>query len=238
MEFVGTFLIVFVSCWSFGLYRRKSLGILDMALLQGMLVGSVTWAGVAFSGAHFNPVVSLAKACLQHISLTNALVYIVIQAVASFMGALLALLTSTIDVQNPKDVTIGYPEPEAGYTLFQCFFLEFFASFLLLLVYSGTVLERSAPSNVFGFAVGGVYALAFLMMGNSTGGCVNPVKVLGAHLVTQDFQHSWLYWLADAAGGLFAAFYYDFFLRDLSGDVEKFEELEEEAQGTEQKRLN
>lgn len=230
MEFLGTFVIAFVSCWSFGQFRRKALSILDVALLQGTVTGSVTWAGIAFSGSHFNPVISILKACLQQIGVSNAIVYVGVQLVASFLGALLALLTSPSNVQNPKEISIGYPTPEPGYTLFQCFVLEFFASFLLVLVYSGTVLERAAPSNVFGFAVGGVYSLAFLALGSSTGGCINPAKVFGAHLVAGDFRHSWMYWLSAIAGGLFAGFYYDFFLRKLDVDVEQFDELEAEAQ--------
>ena len=226
IEFLGTFVIAFVTFWSFGLYRNKLLGYLDMALIQGMIIGSMTWAGLAFSGAHFNPTITILKACLQEISVPNACVYVAVQMLASFFGALLAILTSVVQEKNAP--SISFPHPEPGYTQFQCFFLEFFASFVLVLVYSATVLDRKAPSNIFGFAIGAVYALSFLAIGGSTGGCVNPIKVFGGHLVLFDFTNSGIYWLSTVTGGVFAGFYYDFFLRSLEADVDAFEDLDQE----------
>ena len=71
---------------------------------------------------------------------------------------------------------------------------------------------RAAPSNVFGFVIGAVISVAHLVLQTLSGGCVNPVRIFGPGLVSQDFSSVILYSGSELAGGLLASFYYDFFL--------------------------
>ena len=223
-EFMGTFFIVYISCWSFALYRKHTIRIVELAAINGFTVASLTWAGLPYSGAHFNPVINAVQGCLQRTPISNVLVYTGIQLVASFFAALIAMMTIVTDHQNIKMEIRAYPIPDQTYSNFQIFFVEFIGSFLYIMVYSATVSDKRAPSNVFGFAIGGLFMMTTLAFGTVTGACLNPVRIFGPQLVNWNFSNGWMYWLANGSGGLFAGFYYDFFLRKIDDDVAAFDE--------------
>ena len=100
---------------------------------------------------------------------------------------------------------------------------EFIASFFYVLVYSATILDKRAPSNIFGYAIGIVFALATMAIGSQTGACLNPIRAIGPQIIAGDFTYIYLYTLSNIFGGLFAGFYYDFFLKDIESLQNIFE---------------
>ena len=57
-EFIGTFVIVFASCWSFKSYELAKISISGLAGVNAMVLAFAMWAGYATSGAHYNPVIT------------------------------------------------------------------------------------------------------------------------------------------------------------------------------------
>ena len=212
VELIGTFVIVFVSCWSFVALKMGRVSYLGLGISNGLTLAACAWAGIAASGAHFNPVVTLVKAGVRAMSVSRATAYIIAQLAGSFVAALAVVLVTPFEYQQMEEKIVGYPEPRVGVSSLQIFVPEFIGSALYLLAFLALIVDRRAPTNVFGFGLGAVIAGCSVAFGPATGGCVNPVRLFGPHIVSNRFEHAWVFWAATVAGGLFAGFYYDFFM--------------------------
>lgn len=232
VELIGTFLIVFVSCWSWVAFEMGRVSYLGIGLANGLILAACTWAGIAASGAHFNPVVTLVKTGVRSMSVSRATVYVVAQLAASLSAALAVVLVTPFEFQQKEGKVVGFPEARAGVASLQVFVAEFVGSALYMLAFFALVVDRRAPTNVFGFGLGAVIVGCSVAFGATTGGCVNPIRLFGPHIVCNRFQQSWVYWSATVAGGLFAGFYYDFFM--LKNESFDFLEEADDAPGNSQ----
>jgi glycerol uptake facilitator-like aquaporin len=154
-ETLGSAFLVAVVIGS-GIYaQRLSPGDVGLQLLENSIA---TGAGLvalilAFgpvSGAHFNPVVTLADRLLGGISTRAAVVYSIAQVVGGCLGAIVANLMFDLDAVNISTHTRSSGGLWLG---------EFVATLGLLLVIFGVV--RSGRSAVAPFAVGGYIAAAY-----------------------------------------------------------------------------
>lgn len=55
--------------------------------------------------------------------------------------------------------------------------------FLYVFTYYATVLDSKAPNNVFGYAIGSIIGLSILGGVSISGGCGNPVRIIGPALL-------------------------------------------------------
>lgn len=211
VEFTGTFIIVFVTCWSYTVLADKKPDYMALALANGLVLAACVWAAFNVSGAHFNPVITIVNLFIRNMPLGQAVLYLFSQLTASFLAAVLAILVLPKSALVDEDSSFGYPETK-NITDFQAFIVEFVLSMFYVFAYSATVIDKRAPSNVFGFALGSVVMVGALTVGPYTGGVVNPIRIFGPYLVNGKFDNMVVYWLATFAGGLFAGFYYDYFL--------------------------
>ena len=135
--------------------QRLSPGDTGLQLLEN---STATGAGLvalilalgAVSGAHFNPVVTLADRMLGGTSTRDAGVYVVAQVVGACAGAVVANLMFGLSAVNLSTHTRSGGDIWLG---------EFVATFGLLLVILGVV--RSGRSSVAPYAVGGYIAAAY-----------------------------------------------------------------------------
>ena len=79
-------------------------------------------------------------------------------------------------------------------------------------MYYGLVINRDAPTNVFGIGIGAVITIAHVTIGVFTGACVNPIRVFGPALLKENVQHLPMYIVSEFLGGLFAAYYFEFYI--------------------------
>lgn len=90
--------------------------------------------------------------------------------------------------------------------------IEAVITFLLLFAIFGTAVDPRHP-NIGGFGVGLTVAANILMAGPLTGGAMNPARVFGTGIVTQDpifFEQQWVYWVGPIVGAVVAALLYQF----------------------------
>jgi glycerol uptake facilitator-like aquaporin len=154
-EAVGAGFLVAIVIGSGIAAQRLSPGDSGLQLLEN---STATGAGLvalilalgAVSGAHFNPVVTLADRMLGGTSTRDAGVYVVAQVLGACAGAVVANLmfglsavTLSTHTRSGADIWLG----------------EFVATFGLLLVILGVV--RSGRSSVAPYAVGGYIAAAY-----------------------------------------------------------------------------
>jgi len=222
-EFFGTFFIVFVSCWTFNSLAYKQINWLGLALANGLTVAACSWIAITASGAHFNPVVTLIRLSSKGLSIPLALIYICVQLFASILASLFVILITPFEFQQDDISIIGYPRPNPLMSDFQIFVVEFLGSCIYVFAYYAFVMDRRAPKNVFGYALGAAIMVSTVAFGPFSGACINPVRIFGPHIVTGKYSHGLSYWMADIFGGLFAGFYYEcFFMKDnLTGESEE-----------------
>jgi aquaporin Z len=197
-EFMGTFAMVFFGTGA--------------AILEELHPGSVTGWGVAgafglvimvmiyvfgpFSGAHFNPAVSMG------FLLTGAITGVEFGAylVAQFAGGIAA--SSLLAYIFPQSVNLGGTFFTIG--LLPAFVLEVLLTFFLMLV----ILRISAEGNwnalLSGFVIGSTVCLAALVVGPLTGASMNPARSLGPALAAGRFEGLWIYLTAPFLGAAIA----------------------------------
>jgi len=154
-EAVGTGFLVAIVVGSGIAAQRLSPGDTGLQLLEN---STATGAGLValilalgtVSGAHFNPVVTLADRLLGGTSTRDAGVYAVAQVIGACLGAVVANLMFGLDA-----VTLSTHTRSGG----GVWLGEFVATFGLLLVILGVV--RSGRASVAPYAVGGYIAAAY-----------------------------------------------------------------------------
>lgn len=210
-EFIGSFLIVFVTCWSFTALQLDQIGYLALGIANALIVASCAWAGYTNSGAHFNPVITILRLSMGNMNPSKAVFYIIAQLLGSFFAALLVILLIPYDFQQDLETFIGFPKISIIVSDFQAFLMEFIFSMLYVFVYFATIVDKRAPTSVFGFALGAVILLGSISIGAYTNACINPIRIFGPHLLIGRVNNTVIYWLANLTGGIFAGFYYTFF---------------------------
>jgi arsenate reductase len=154
-EALGTALLVAIVIGS-GIYAQRlspndaGLQLLENSIATGAGLVAIIVAFGAVSGAHFNPVVTLADRLLGGLGTGAAVVYVVAQIVGGCIGACVANLMFGLDAVN-----ISHHARTGG----GLWLGEFVATLGLLLVIFGAV--RSGRSSAAPFAVGGYIAAAY-----------------------------------------------------------------------------
>jgi glycerol uptake facilitator-like aquaporin len=154
-EALGSAFLVAIVVGS-GIYAQRlsphdvGLQLLENSTATGAGLVALILAFGPVSGAHFNPVVTLADRLLGGISAAAASVYVVAQIVGACAGAIVANLMFDLDAVNLSTHTRSSGGVWIG---------EFVATLGLLLVIFGIV--RSGRSAVAPFAVGGYIAAAY-----------------------------------------------------------------------------
>jgi glycerol uptake facilitator-like aquaporin len=154
-EAVGTGLLVAVVVGS-GIFAQRlspgdhGLQLLENSIATGAALVALILAFGPVSGAHFNPVVTLADRLLGGMSSTAAAVYAGAQVVGGCAGAVVANLMFELDAVDLSERTRSSGGLWLG---------EVVATFGLLLVILGVV--RSGRASAAPFAVGGYIAAAY-----------------------------------------------------------------------------
>ena len=200
-EFIGTAFLVAAVIGSGIMGEKLSGGNVAIALLAntiatGAALVALILAFGAISGAHFNPVVTLADAIEGGQTWTDALAYVAVQIVGGIAGAVMAHLMFGLSV-----VSISL-HARPGWALA---FSEFIATFGLLVVILGCARFRSSMVPV---AVGSYITAAYWFTASTS--FANPAVTI-ARSLSNTFAGIRpvdvpLFLVAQVAGGLAATF--------------------------------
>jgi MIP family channel proteins len=196
-EVFGTFALVAVAAG--GEVVAKVVGDVSpaaRAVAPALLVMAMIYAIGNCSGAHFNPVVSLAFA------LRGAFPWETVPAywLAQVVGAVLA--GGFLRLVFPDAPDLGATLPHAGTGAALAF--EVFLTTLLVTVALGTATRHELIGPNAAVAVGGTIALAGLIGGPVSGASMNPARSLGPAVVGGTTQQLWIYFLGPAVGAVLA----------------------------------
>ncbi len=199
-EALGTFALVFCGTGAIVINQESggAIGHLGVSLSFGLIVLAMIFAFGNLSGAHLNPVVSLAFVVAKKFPLRYLLPYVISQ----LLGAVLASLL--LHCLFPHNLLLGATLP-AGSAI-QSFVLEFIITFLLMLVIMQVAHGSKERGIHASWAIGATVFLAALFAGPISGGSMNPVRSYAPALLSAHFEHLWIYLTAPFGGALSAVF--------------------------------
>lgn len=199
-EVMGTFMLVTVAAGAGMVDQRYPGQISDTGAVvaPGLMVMAIILFSGHVSGAHLNPVVSLAFALRADFPWRRVPGYLL----AQFAGALLAawLLTALVGVP----ASAGMTEPGDLTSTMQAVAAEALLTFGLVSVILGTASGFQNVGPIGAIAVGGYIALAGLWSDPLSGASMNPARSLGPAAVAGDLDGQWIYLLGPTLGALLA----------------------------------
>jgi aquaporin Z len=212
-ELLGTFLLVEAGAGApvVNAFTHGSIGRGAAVTAPGLAVMAVILFMGAVSGAHLNPIVSIAFAARGDFPWRRVPGYVLVQ----LLGATLAVLF--LDAMFGKVGMLGATLPGAGIDDGQALLMELVLSAGLVSTILGTASRSQNVGALSAVAVGGYIVLAGLWSSPITGASMNPARSFGPALVLGDFAHYWIYAIGPLAGALLAVGL-AFILRGHGGD--------------------
>ena len=199
-ELFGTFLLVTVGAGGAVLEAKTNGGIGRVAEVTapGLLVMAVILFMGAVSGAHLNPIVSVAFALRRDFQWRRVPGYLAAQLIGAVLACLLLrALFGTVG-------HLGATLPQPGFTTTQAFVVEAVLSLGLLSTILGTASTAQNVGPLAALAVGGYIVLAGLWASPASGAAMNPARSLGPDLVRGEFNQLWPYLAGPSLGMLIA----------------------------------
>ncbi len=199
-EVFGTFLLVLVAAGAdvVAAVSHGAVGRNAAVTAPALMVLAVILFMGTVSGAHLNPVVSLAFALRREFPWRRVPGYVAAQMVGAALACLvLAALFGRVGL-------LGATVPGAGITDVQAVVVEALLTLGLVSTILGTASGAQNVGPLSAVAVAGYIALAGLWASPISGASMNPVRSLGPELVRLDFAHVWVYLVGPLAGALAA----------------------------------
>jgi aquaporin Z len=197
-EVLGTFLLVLAAAGGGLLHAEGQISLAAAVVAPALMVMAVILFMGAVSGAHLNPVVSVAFALRGDFPWKRVPGYIVVQ----LAGATLACLFLLAVFGNVEHLGATLPGP--AYKAWQAFLMEIALTGGLVSVILGTASEAQNVGLFGGFGVGGYIALAGLWAAPVSGTSMNPARSFGPALVAGDWRAYWAYVAGPLLGAMIA----------------------------------
>jgi aquaporin Z len=210
-EMLGTFMLVLVAAGGAILHGEGQISLAAAVVAPGLMVMAVILFMGAVSGAHLNPVVSLAFALRRDFPWRRLFGYVLVQLAGAALACLF-LKAVLGDVQN-----LGATLPGPGYADWQALLMEIALTVGLVSVILGTASAAQNVGAIAALGVGGYIALAGLWSAPVSGASMNPARSFGPALVSGDFDSYWVYVAGPLAGALIAVVF-AYVLRGGGGD--------------------
>jgi aquaporin Z len=199
-ELFGTFLLVLAAAGG-GVVAVLSHGAVSRSaevVAPGLTVMAVILFMGKVSGAHLNPVVSLAFAMRRDFPWSRVPAYVVAQLV----GATLACLFLWAVLGDNGG--LGATEPGPGITGWQATLIEAVLTLGLVSTILGTASGAQNIGALSALGVGGYIVLAGLWASPISGASMNPARSFGPDLVTLAFANFWIYLVGPTVGAIVA----------------------------------
>jgi aquaporin Z len=193
------------------LHAKGQISLAAAVAAPGLTVMAVILFMGAVSGAHLNPVVTVAFALRHDFPARRALGYVIAQLV----GATLACLFLLAVFGNVEHLGATLPGP--GYHGWQALLIEIALTAGLVSVILGTASAAQNVGTIGALGVGGYIALAGLWAAPVSGASMNPARSFGPALVSGDWSSFWAYLIGPAVGALLAVVF-AMILRGRGGD--------------------
>ena len=210
-EFLGVFALVTVA--SAAVAVAGDIGLLGVALAQGLILAAMIASLMRISGAHFNPAVTLGLLVTRRIAPGLAVVYWIAQLAGATVAALVIGLLYPSRFDRVLESSVPAVNHDTGFGVGAALGLEMLLTFFLVwVVFAVAVDPRRAAGGAAAFAIGLVVTVDILVGGPITGAAMNPARAFGPQLVFGVWDDAWIYYAGPFLGGLVAALLYAWLL--------------------------
>ncbi|XP_075087186.1 nodulin-26-like [Nicotiana tabacum] len=199
-ELVGTYIFIFVGCGSALVDRERTLTIGGIAMAWGLSLMGLIYTLGHFSGAHFNPAVTIALAAARKLPLLHVPMYVFPQ----FLGSTLACLTLSVLFNHQGDILPTLTQYKNPVTDFEAITWEFIMTLILMFVICGAATDDRASKEQAGVAIGVTLLFEVLIAGPITGASMNPARSLGPAIVSGVYKNQWVFVIAPILGAMTA----------------------------------
>ncbi|MFC4426921.1 MIP/aquaporin family protein [Deinococcus navajonensis] len=190
-ELLGTFVLTLASVGALLLARQGLLPeVAATALTPGLVVLAMVYSLGDVSGAHINPVVTLAFALRGAFPWRLVLPYWAAQFAASLLAALVLRAVTTLPHGTERVSPVGATLLEVG------------CAGLLLVVVLATAHRNAKLRPAVGLAVGSTVALDHFVSNSLSAVAMNPAKVFGPALLDGTLPEAWPHLLGPLIGAL------------------------------------
>lgn len=199
-EFLGTFFLVLVAAGAptVSAVGAGSIGRSAAVTAPGLMVLAIILFMGKVSGAHLNPVVSIAFALRKDFPWKRVPGYVVTQAIGAVAaGFLLYGMFGKVGM-------LGATLPGKGINDFQAFLIETVLTLGLVSTILGTASKAQNVGTMSAVGVGSYIVLAGLWASPISGASMNPVRSLGPAVALADYSHLWVYFAGPLVGALLA----------------------------------
>ena len=229
-EALGTVLLVIFGPGSVVAALVVGRGTLDYAglgmigLSFGLVIAVVIYAFGSVSGAHINPVVSIALATTGRFPWREVGPYVGAQLGGALVGGLLVI--ATFGTRAADLGAVGSTVLAEGVGVPQALVAEALGTFLLVLAVMGLAVDRRAPVGWAGLMIGLSVTCVVLVLGPVSGAALNPARAFGPYVSAGLFggEVRWVdfpvYVLGPLIGAVLAAVGYDFVARPEGAEEE------------------
>lgn len=199
-EAAGTFLLVLVAAGAsvVDALSRGTIGRGAEVTAPGLMVAAIILFMGSNSGAHLNPVVTIAFAIRHDFRWRRVPGYIAAQLLGSITAA--GILRLTFGGGTSLGVTI----PGPGFTVWQGVVVETLLTFGLISVVLGAASGAQNIGALSAVAAGSYIVLAGLWASPVSGASMNPARSLGPALLSGNYTHIWIYLIGPLAGAVLA----------------------------------
>jgi len=186
-EMIGTFVMVFVGCYSI----KQGFSTIKVSLSFGIAVFSVILLSRKYSGAHINPAVSIAFCITGELDKKLVIPYVFAQIFGATLAALLVGNYGATQFSVNMGLGIG---------------IEILITFLLMLsIY--VVISKTDNDIIVATVVGITVAALAFVFGDFTGASMNPARTFGPNLISGMNHLIPIYMISTIVGAIIASAY-------------------------------
>lgn len=199
-ETLGTFFLVLVAVGG-GVVSAMNEGTISpigVVVAPGLMVMAIILFMGKVSGAHLNPVVSIAFAARGDFPWRRVPGYVIAQLIGSILACF--FLWSIFG----RVGTFGATEPAVNISDIQAMMIELVLTIGLVSTILGTASAAQNVGPLSAIAVGGYIVLAGLWASPISGASMNPARSFGPDLILFNFAHYWVYIVGPLVGALIA----------------------------------
>ncbi|WP_281991144.1 MIP/aquaporin family protein [Aquimarina aggregata] len=197
-ESIGTFSMIFCGTGAMTINEVTGGDVshVGIAITWGLIVMAMIYAFGEISGAHFNPAVTIAFAYAKKFEWKEVPKYILAQCIGAVAASSILLFLF------PDSEFLGGTIPSIDSS--KAFVLELILTYFLMVVIINVSTGSKETGTMAGIAIGGIVLLEAMFAGPVTNASMNPARSFAPALLSGNWQHQWLYFIAPVIGALLA----------------------------------
>jgi aquaporin Z len=152
------------------------------------------------SGAHINPVVTMAFWLFKKIDFNTVVIYVIAQLIGAVLGCLPLLAWGAMG----RSIDFGVTVPGQEYTIGAAFLGEVITTFIMvssLTLFLAVRSIRAYTPAIFPI----IYCIMVPLEASISGTSTNPARSFGPSLISGEWHVWWIYWAGPFAGAFLAA---------------------------------